>query len=465
MVFSSFSFIFFFLPITLFIYFISNDKYKNIIICISSLIFYAWGEPKYIILMIISIFVNYLIAIIMGGNRKIKRKKRTIMLVIAIIFNILILTFFKYGNFIITNINLLFKSNISLLGLKLPIGISFYTFQILSYVIDVYKGNAKVQKNIIKLCTYISLFPQLIAGPIVRYKDIEKQLDSRKINRDKVVSGISRFVIGLSKKILIANNVALISNYIYNVNPTNSTFLLWLAAISYTLQIYFDFSGYSDMAIGLGKILGFEFLENFNYPYISKSITDFWHRWHISLSTWFRDYVYIPLGGNRVNMVLHIRNIFIVWLLTGIWHGAAWNFIIWGIYYALFLLLEKFIYGKFLDKMPNIIKHIYTLFIVVIGWVIFRVENISQLLMILKNMFLFSPANVFEYILGAFDVKVGLIFIPIGILFSIPIFKSIKRNNSKPIYLLKKIMVVILFITCILQLLIQNYNPFIYFNF
>ncbi len=463
MVFSSFSFIFFFLPITLFLYFISKDKYKNIILCIASLIFYAWGEPKYIFLMLFSIVINYLIVRLMG-NKKGKNRKRTIFLILGIIFNILILTFFKYGNFIISNINNVLGINIGLLDVKLPIGISFYTFQILSYVIDVYNGSSKVQKNIIKLCTYISLFPQLIAGPIVRYEDIEKQLDKRTISKEKIVQGLSRFIIGLSKKVLIANNVALIANYIYSVNPNNSTILLWLAALAYTLQIYFDFSGYSDMAIGLGKVLGFNFLENFNYPYIATSITDFWRRWHISLSTWFKDYVYIPLGGNRVSLIKHIRNILVVWLLTGIWHGASWNFILWGLYYGFILLIEKFLIGKFIKKLPNVIRHIYSLFIIIIGWVIFRIESLHELLPILKNMFIYKPFDYVGYVLESFDIKIGLLFIPIGIIFSTPIKNKFNKNNNI-LYVFEKVMVLLLFVACVFQLLIQSYNPFIYFNF
>lgn len=396
MVFSSFSFIFVFLPIVLAIYYLVKDKYKNVCICIASLIFYAWGEPKNILLMLISVILNYFLAIWIGNTKGTKKK---VLLIIDIILNIMIIGFFKYANFLIDNINYILHTNIGNVEVALPIGISFYTFQILSYVIDVYRGNVKVQKNIIKLCTYISLFPQLIAGPIVRYEDIEKQLDDRKESFDKFIEGLKRFIYGLGKKVLLANNMALIADTIYETNPNNGTIMLWLAAIGYTLQIYFDFSGYSDMAIGLGKMFGFEFMENFNYPYIAKSVTDFWRRWHISLSTWFKDYVYIPLGGNRVSQLKLVRNILIVWGLTGLWHGANWNFIIWGFYYAILLIIEKLVLNKWLDKLPKVVKHIYSLLIIVIGWVIFRTEDLSQIFIIVKNMFIYNPSNIVEYVL------------------------------------------------------------------
>lgn len=464
MVFSSFSFIFVFLPIVLAIYYLVKDKYKNVCICIASLIFYAWGEPKNILLMLISVILNYFLAIWIGNTKGTKKK---VLLIIDIILNIMIIGFFKYANFLIDNINYILHTNIGNVEVALPIGISFYTFQILSYVIDVYRGNVKVQKNIIKLCTYISLFPQLIAGPIVRYEDIEKQLDDRKESFDKFIKGLKRFIYGLGKKVLLANNMALIADTIYETNPNNGTIMLWLAAISYTLQIYFDFSGYSDMAIGLGKMFGFKFMENFNYPYIAKSVTDFWRRWHISLSTWFKDYVYIPLGGNRVSQLKLVRNILIVWGLTGLWHGANWNFIIWGFYYAILLIIEKLVLNKWLDKLPKVVKHIYSLLIIVIGWVIFRTEDLSQIFIIVKNMFIYNPSNIVEYVLESWNIKVGLLFIIPAIILSTPVIsKKIKENlNKTSVYVLNNIIVCIIFGLSIIQLLIQTYNPFIYFNF
>lgn len=464
MVFSSFSFIFVFLPIVLAMYYLVKDKYKNICICIASLIFYAWGEPKNIIIMIVSVILNYFLAIYIG---KTSGKKKKIIMGMDILLNIAIIGFFKYANFIIDNMNLVLNTNINHMNVALPIGISFYTFQILSYVIDVYRGKVKVQKSIIKLCTYVSLFPQLVAGPIVRYEDIEKQLDERKESFDKLMQGLKRFVYGLGKKVLIANNVALVADTIYEIYPTQGTILLWIAAISYTLQIYFDFSGYSDMAIGLGKMFGFEFMENFNYPYIANSITDFWRRWHISLSTWFKDYVYIPLGGNRVSKLKLIRNILVVWTLTGLWHGASWNFVLWGIYYAILLILEKIVFNQYIEKLPKWIKHSYTLLLIIIGWMIFRMQDVAAISNILKNMFIYQPSNIVEYVLNSWDLKVGLLFIIPGIILSTPVIsKKIKENHNKTgVYIINNIIVCMILIASMLQLLIQTYNPFIYFNF
>lgn len=400
-------------------------------------------------------------------DRKCKRKKEEVFVNNRYYVNLAIIGLFKYTNFIINNINRVFTTNINNVNVELPIGISFYTFQILSYVIDVYRGKVKIQKSIIKLCTYVSLFPQLVAGPIVRYEDIENQLDNRKEDFNKFIEGLKRFTYGLGKKVLIANNVALVANTIYTTNPTNGTILLWIGAISYTLQIYFDFSGYSDMAIGLGKMFGFEFMENFNYPYIANSITDFWRRWHISLSTWFKDYVYIPLGGNRVSKLKLVRNIFIVWGLTGLWHGANWNFILWGIYYATLLVIEKLALKKWIEELPKFIRYIYTLFFVLIGWVIFRAESLSQIYMVLKNMFIYNPSNIVEYVLDSWNFKIGLLFIIPAIILSTPIIsKKIKENiNKTSVYILNNVIVCMIFALSVIQLLIQTYNPFIYFNF
>src|SRR5574344_710624 len=346
MVFSSIPFIFFFLPLFLIIYYLVPNKYKNYILLIFSLIFYAWGEPIYILLMIFTTYMDYLNGrvYLKSGNHKKK------YLIISLVIDLGLLFFFKYSDFLIGTINTLFNINIPLLNLGLPIGISFYTFQTLSYSIDVYRGNVEPEKNYLRYLTYVSMFPQLIAGPIVRYDSISHELVNRKINFTMISNGFTRFLIGLFKKVLLANNIG----YLFTVISTNyvnsSVLLLWLGIISFTFQIYFDFSGYSDMAIGLGKMLGFNFLENFNYPYIAKSITDFWHRLHISLSTWFRDYLYIPLGGNRCSIIKNIRNILIVWALTGLWHGASYNFLLWGIYYGIILIIEKFILNKYIDK-------------------------------------------------------------------------------------------------------------------
>ncbi len=465
MVFSSFTFLFIFLPLVLLTYFlVKKRKYRNIVLLIFSLIFYAWGEPVYVILMLLSIIVNYFIAL---KIEKLKYSKKKWM-IIDIIFNLGIIGFFKYGNFIIQNINSIFHSNIGEMNLALPIGISFYTFQVLSYVIDVYRKTVPAQKNIINLGMYITLFPQLIAGPIVRYETIADEIENRKESFSEVVIGLKRFFIGLGKKVLIANQMALIADTIYAGDLANTgTVSLWLAAISYTLQIYFDFSGYSDMAIGLGRMFGFHFLENFNYPYIAKNITDFWRRWHISLSTWFRDYVYIPLGGNRVSKLKWLRNILIVWLLTGLWHGASWNFVIWGIYYGVILIIEKVFLGKLIDKLPKFLQHFYALFFIIIGWVIFRVEDFSQMGMVLQKMFVYCSSGIIDNIVLNFDIFSSLPYILIGIIGSMPILAKInKKTKEKVSYnVISNIYTFGVFALSVCFLLVATYNPFIYFRF
>ena len=465
MVFSSFTFLFIFLPLVLLTYFFAKKrKYRNIILLIFSLIFYAWGEPIYVLLMILSIVVNYFIALKIDRLKNGKKK----WMIIDIIFNLAIIGFFKYGNFVIQNINGIFNCNIAEIKLGLPIGISFYTFQVLSYVIDVYKKTVPAQKSIINLGMYVTLFPQLIAGPIVRYETVAEEIENRKENFTEIVEGLKRFFIGLGKKVLIANQMALIADTIYGGNiETAGTITLWIAAISYTLQIYFDFSGYSDMAIGLGKMFGFHFLENFNYPYIAQSITDFWRRWHISLSTWFRDYVYIPLGGNRVSKIKWLRNILIVWLLTGLWHGASWNFILWGIYYGVILIIEKLFLGKYIEKLPRFFRHIYTLFFVVIGWVIFRIADFSQMGIVLQKMFVWTKSGILDNIILNYDIFASLPYIIIGIIGSIPVFAKVKETTkSRVTYsVISTIWCLVIFIISICFLLTATYNPFIYFRF
>lgn len=386
MVFSSITFLFYFLPIVLIIYYLIPNKYKNIVLLISSFIFYFYGEPKNIYIMILSILATYIFGILIDKYKKTKYSK--IFLILSIFINIGLLIYFKYADFIIKNVNLWLSNKIDLIHVILPIGISFYTFQLISYIVDVYRGEAKVQKNIIKLATYISLFPQLIAGPIVRYTTIENQLENREYNMKNFSIGVRRFIIGLGKKVMIANVMGNLIN-IFLVSDEKSVLFYWLYAIDLMIQIYFDFSGYSDMAIGLGKMLGFDFPENFNYPYIATSITDFWRRWHISLSSWFRDYIYIPLGGNRVSKLKWIRNIIIVWMLTGLWHGAEWNFVIWGLYFGVLLIIEKLFLLKWLQKIPKVISRIYTLFIVMISFIIFNGEGISTILENIGGLFKF----------------------------------------------------------------------------
>ena len=456
MEFSTLTFLFFFFPIFLFSYFIiKNRKYRNIVLLIFSLLFYAWGEPVYILLMILSIIMNYYFAKLID-----KSKSRKLILIISIICNIGLLVVFKYTDFIISIFNFVFRLDIKSTNIALPIGISFYTFQILSYVIDVYRKKVKVQNNIINLGCYISAFPQLIAGPIVTYNVVEKELSNRVEDMDNFYIGTKRFIIGLAKKILLANSVGYICDSIFGLSTTLWTFpLIWLAVISYTLQIYFDFSAYSDMAIGMGRMLGFHYLENFNYPYISKSITEFWRRWHISLSTWFRDYVYIPLGGNRVSKKRMCMNIMIVWALTGLWHGASINYLLWGLYYGIILLLEKLLLKKYIDKMPNIFKHMYTIIIFVFGWTIFRLENLSDLLCAFKSLLGFNGFGNLNMLisLGLFKVKYIFYFI-LAIIFSMKI--DIKSNEK--VY---NVLLIILFIYVISIMVTGSYNPFIYFRF
>ena len=464
MEFSSIIFLLIFLPIFLFSYFIiKNNTYKNIVLLLFSLAFYAFGEPIYIFLMILSIIVNYFIAIL------IDKKKKRLLLILAIIFNIGLLIIFKYTNFIIDINNYLLNTNFAHKNILLPIGISFYTFQILSYVIDVYLGKVKVQKNILFLGSYITAFPQLIAGPIVRYETIEKELTKRTHSIDKVYEGINRFIIGLSKKVIIANNVGYITTHVMNQSPTTYGFIgALISMLCYTLQIYFDFSGYSDMAIGIGKVLGFNFPENFNYPYIANSITDFWRRWHITLSSWFKEYVYIPLGGNKTKWYRHIINILIVWLLTGLWHGASINFLLWGLYYGIFLIIEKYLLKKVLDKTPSFIKHIYTLIIVIIGWTIFYNTSLTNLLDTFKSLigyYGFGNIKVFIYT-ESFTVT-NIIAIICGLLLSTPLYKLIndKLNKNKIYITIRDIILILLFILCIVYLVSGSYNPFIYFRF
>ena len=459
MVFSSLIFLFGFLPLFLLCYFIPKKrKTRNLVLLLFSLFFYGYGEPIYVLLMILSIVINYFIAILMD-----KSSKRKMYLVIDIIFNIGLLFLFKYSNFFLANINNIFHLNLKFLSLSLPIGISFYTFQILTYVIDVYKKEVDVQKSIINLGCYISAFPQLIAGPIVRYSTVNEELNDRKESIKDFSSGIRRFIVGLSKKAIIANEMAYVADTLFGYNLTEIGFLgMLIGGICYTLQIYFDFSGYSDMAIGLGKMLGFHFLENFNYPFISKSITDYWRRWHISLSSFFRDYVYIPLGGNKVSKLRNIFNIFIVWFLTGLWHGASWNFVLWGLYFFAILIMEKFVLKGVLKKLPDFWQHVYTMSLVVISFIIFYFTDISLLKTAFISLFGFNGLgniNVFFH-LQIFKVRTIIIFV-IGVIASTPLLKNIFTKNEN----VRDIVLIILFIISIICILASSYNPFIYFRF
>lgn len=459
MLFSSITFIYFFLPILLIIYFTAPTKFKNLILLIFSLLFYFLGEPKYIIILILSCLINYYLSKFIEKN-----KFRKLFLVISIIYNVGQLLIFKYTDFFIENINNIFNSNIKYLYIIMPIGISFFTFQNIGYIVDVYNKKHKSSKSLLEYMTYISLFPQLIAGPIVRYIDIKEYLVNRKTSFSTFSEGIKRFTIGLSKKVLIANVMGEFAKNIISETIISS----WLKPIAYTLQIYFDFSGYSDMAIGLGLMFGFRILENFNYPLIANSITDFWRRWHISLSSWFKDYIYIPLGGNRVNKIKWIRNIFIVWFLTGFWHGASWNFIIWGLYFGILLVIEKIFLKKYLDK-TKIIKHIYTSIIVIISFMIFNVGDVNQIILNLKNMFFISDIPlVNNEILYYF--RSNLVLFIIAIIGSTPFIKilinKVKETKFKTIInILEPITYIILLVLSTSFLIDASFNPFLYFRF
>lgn len=464
MVFSSITFMYYFLPAVLLIYFIVPSKYKNLILLLSSLAFYFYGEPTYIWVLLLSCFINYISALLIDKYRK----KSKLILILAVIFNLGMLMYFKYTNFFIDNINSIFKSNIKFIKVVMPIGISFFTFQTLSYVIDVYTKKVKANKNFITFASYVSLFPQLIAGPIVRYSDVEKELKNRTHSYDKFALGVRRFTIGLGKKVLIANVMGEMVNILNTIN-NQSVLTYILIAIGFTLQIYFDFSGYSDMAIGLGKILGFNFLENFNYPFIADSITDFWRRWHISLSSFLRDYVYIPLGGNRVSVLKHIRNIFVVWFLTGFWHGAAWNFIIWGLYFGIILTIEKYFYSDFLKK-HKIFAHFYTMILIIISFVIFNANSFTEVINFMKNMFGFTnlPFSNPETI---YYLRSYLVIIIVSVIASTPLLKNIclkLKENQKLVKVMDVLEIVFIFTILILVtafLIDSSFNPFLYFRF
>ena len=454
MVFSSLTFVFFFLTLTLAIYFIVPGLTgKNLVLLVSSLIFYSWGEPKLVLLMLATVFVAFEGGLLIDKNEGSAKK---IIYVITCILILSSLIVFKYLDLILSIFGVTGP------GLALPIGISFYTFQVLSYVIDLYRGEVKVQKNFLRLLLYVSFFPQLIAGPIVRYQTVEKEIGRRHTDINNIAAGARRIILGLGKKCIIANGVAQISELIYAGDPNvYGCGSYWLAAICYALQIYFDFSGYSDMAIGLGRIFGFHFLENFDHPYLASSITDFWRRWHISLSSWFRDYIYIPLGGNRVSKPRWIFNILVVWGLTGLWHGASWNFLLWGLYYAVFLIIEKLFIGKYIAK-HKVLSHIYTLFVVIIGWVIFNLTDFSAMTFALSKMFSFSGTALFNVVAENSMIVKALIFVPLAILglFAQPVVDWLEEHEG-----IANLVSLAVFAVSIVFILSSSYNPFIYFRF
>ncbi len=466
MVFSSIVFLYIFLPIMLLIYFIVPNKFKNAVMIAASLIFFAWGEIRYIFIMLLLAVMDYICGQKINKYWDDKKKKR-IFLFIDVGVNLLILFFFKYADFIITNINNITHLNIPLLNIPLPIGVSFNTFQSLSYIIDVYRGTVKCEKSFYNYLAYTMLFPQIIAGPIVRYETVDEELENKNISIDNFTEGMKRFIIGLGKKVLIANNIGALWHIIEIGDYGELTFVLaWFGILAFALQIYFDFSGYSDMAIGLAKIFGMEFDENFNFPYISKSITEFWRRWHITLSSWFRDYIYIPLGGNRKGIVKQIRNILIVWFLTGAWHGASWNFILWGLYFGVILILEKVFILKMLEKAGKVFSHIYSIILILIGWVIFAFEDLSKIGMYLQAMF-----NVNNFINNEtlyYLRNYGLIAI-IGIICSTLIVKKISNKfnetNNIGCKIIETIMYMMILILCTASLVSDSFNPFLYFRF
>ena len=465
MYFSSLIFLFMYLPLVLAVYYLIPTKARNAFLLFVNLIFYGWGEPVFILIMLLSITVNYIFGLLIEKNRGNERLCKTFVL-LSVVISLGFLGIFKYTNFInglLRQIPLfvaLPKTNI-----PLPIGISFYTFQAMSYTIDVYRNDTKAQKSLVNFGTYVSFFPQLIAGPIVRYKDIALQLDERKENIEKFASGIRRFTVGLAKKVLIANQMGFLWDTLRPFGEANGVLGSWIAISAYALQIYFDFAAYSDMAIGLGRMFGFEFLENFDYPYISRSITEFWRRWHMSLGTWFRDYVYIPLGGNRCKLSRHIFNLFVVWALTGFWHGASTNFIVWGIYFFVLLVLEKFVYGKALAKLPRVFGHIYALFFVLISWVLFYFEDFSLAGEYFKYMFGGALG-----VIGSDTASIVLGYLPIllfSMLISTPVSKLVYKKVSKlKGYGVAEILLcVLVLIVCTASLVSQSYNPFLYFRF
>lgn len=468
MLFSSIVFLFTFLPAVMILYYLLPVRFRNVILLLASLVFYAWGEPVYLFLMLLSILFNYFSGLDIARNLQDKRAAKR-SLVFNLIINLAVLGFFKYEGFVLDTLNGILPVHISYHALPLPIGISFYTFQILSYIIDVYRGNVKVQTNLPNFALYVTMFPQLIAGPIVQYADVDEQLASREVSWTKFGEGSMYFIRGLAKKVLLANTSGMIFTEVSGLAKGNiAVVTAWLGAFAYMFQIYFDFSGYSDMAIGLGKMFGFEFNMNFNYPYVSKSITEFWRRWHISLSSWFRDYVYIPLGGNRVSKIKHIRNLLIVWFLTGLWHGAAWNFVAWGLYYGVILIIEKYFLSPVLDRLPDIVRHIYSIVLVVIGWVLFFSSSFGQAADYIRVMF-GAGAHGFADRESMYLLTSNLILWLILIFGSTPLvhfrYEHMLRSKKWNTTIINSVVYAALFIVCIAYLVTETYNPFLYFRF
>lgn len=467
MLFSSIPFLFYFLPCVLILYLIAPKCLKNTVLLLSSLVFYAWGEPRYVIWMLLAITLGYIFGLLIERFKEKKRISKLFM-ILSVASSLAMLGYFKYVDFFIGNFNAITGLSVPLLKIALPIGISFYTFQILSYTVDVYRGNVAAQKNPIDLAAYVALFPQLIAGPIVRYSDVAEQLKSRTHSFEKTALGARRFMIGLGKKILIANILGELCDT-FRASDDKSVLFFWLYAVAYSLHIYFDFSGYSDMAIGLGKIFGFDFLENFNYPYISASITEFWRRWHMSLGSWFRDYVYIPLGGNRVSRLRHLFNIFVVWMLTGFWHGAAWNFIVWGLFFAVLLMVEKLWLLKYLKK-SRVLSHIYVVILIIISFVIFDASSMGQAFSYIGSMFGAGGYPLVSTEFLYYFRSYGVVLI-LGIIGATPLPKKLWNRiaatniGSNIMTFAEPIALSALLLCCSAYLVDGSYNPFLYFRF
>jgi len=458
-IFSSISFLFFFLVITLAIYYLLPRSLKNGWLLLTSLFFYGYGEPIYILLMVFSILINYIIGLLMGKYEK----KKKLFLVIGIVINLLLLGYFKYVGFLTETINLLF-SNVAIKTVALPIGISFYTFQIMSYLIDLYRGKCEAQKDIVTFGAYVTMFPQLIAGPIVRYKDVETQLKTRTESWEKFGNGVRLFTVGLSKKVLLANTFGELFDELIGVGAGAGILGHFVAMIAFSLQIYFDFSGYSDMARGLGNMFGFDFLINFDYPYISKSISEFWRRWHMSLGTWFKEYVYIPLGGNKKGTFRTCVNLFIVWALTGLWHGASWNFVLWGLYYGILIILEKLFLGDLIKKLPAFFSHLYTLVLVALGWMLFQFTDMNELGTFFAGLFGGSvgvSADAKYLILSYLPMLI------VGIFASLPIWTNAyhKYEDKKWMTYVESALTLLALVICTASLVTSTYNPFLYFRF
>ena len=461
MVFSRLNFLFLFFPAVLAVYFLVPFRAKNAVLLLASIFFYAWGEPVYVILMMLNILLNYVTGLQMEAASD--RRKRKFQLAAGVAVNLLLLGFFKYSGFLVGIIGNITGITIAWKEPGLPIGISFYTFQALSYVIDVYRRRVRVQHNLVDFAAYITMFPQLVAGPIVTYSQIETQLTSRKITLAGCGAGLERLILGLSKKVILANNLGAMHTQIQAMTD-RSVLLAWLGAVAYTLQIYFDFSGYSDMAIGMGKILGFQFPENFDFPYLADSITSFWRKWHMTLSGWFRDYLYIPLGGNRRGAARHILNLMIVWFLTGLWHGAGWNFVLWGVYYGILLVLEKYILDPLLSKAPGVIRHIYTLFLVNLGWVLFSNTQFGQMTAYLGDMF-GAGTGGFADSAFLYYLKSNLILLILSIIACSPVLRKLLNRISRRSSIAAAVICIVLFLVCTAFLVYGSYNPFLYFRF